>query len=70
MPSQAARANRRSASKPNTPIEERLALEARFFKSWLDNPAVAGAVSPSGRFLARMMARYVDPHKAGPVVEL
>jgi phosphatidylethanolamine/phosphatidyl-N-methylethanolamine N-methyltransferase len=68
--SQPARANRRSSSKPNTPIEERLADEARFFRSWLDNPAVAGAVSPSGRFLARMMARYVDPHKAGPVVEL
>jgi phosphatidylethanolamine/phosphatidyl-N-methylethanolamine N-methyltransferase len=68
--SQPARANRRSSSKPNTPIEERLADEARFFRSWLDNPAVAGAVSPSGRFLARMMARYVDPRKAGPVVEL
>jgi phosphatidylethanolamine/phosphatidyl-N-methylethanolamine N-methyltransferase len=68
--SQPARANRRSSSKPNTPIEERLADEARFFRSWLDNPAVAGAVSPSGRFLARMMARYVDPRNAGPVVEL
>jgi phosphatidylethanolamine/phosphatidyl-N-methylethanolamine N-methyltransferase len=67
---QPARANRRSSSKPDTPIEERLADEARFFRSWLDNPAVAGAVSPSGRFLARMMARYVDPRKAGPVVEL
>jgi phosphatidylethanolamine/phosphatidyl-N-methylethanolamine N-methyltransferase len=65
-----ARAIRRSASKPNSPIEERLADEARFFRSWLDNPAVAGAVSPSGRFLARMMARYVDPRKAGPIVEL
>ncbi|MGC2222022.1 MAG: rRNA adenine N-6-methyltransferase family protein [Methylocella sp.] len=70
MRSQPARANRRSASKPHTPIEERLADEARFFRSWLDNPAVAGAISPSGRFLARMMARYVDPRKAGPVVEL
>ncbi|MGH6843328.1 MAG: class I SAM-dependent methyltransferase [Methylocella sp.] len=70
MRSRPARANRRSASKPNTPIEEKIADEARFFRSWLDNPAVAGAVSPSGRFLARMMARYVDPRKAGPVVEL
>jgi phosphatidylethanolamine/phosphatidyl-N-methylethanolamine N-methyltransferase len=65
-----ARVNRRSSTKINTPIEERIADEARFFRSWLDNPAIAGAVSPSGRFLARMMARYVDPHKAGPVVEL
>lgn len=70
MRSHPARADRRSSSKPSTPIEERLAYEARFFRSWLDNPAVAGAVSPSGRFLARMMARYVDPRKAGPVVEL
>src|SRR3981081_4559280 len=68
--SKPARADRRSSSKPDTPIEERLADEARFFRSWLDNPGIAGAVSPSGRFLARMMARYVDPHKAGPVVEL
>ena len=70
MRSQPARAYRRSSSKPTTPIEERIADEARFFRSWLDNPAVAGAVSPSGRFLARMMARYVDPRNAGPVVEL
>ncbi|MGA9215737.1 MAG: rRNA adenine N-6-methyltransferase family protein, partial [Methylocella sp.] len=70
MRSQPARANWRSSSKPNPPIEQRIADEARFFRSWLDNPAVAGAVSPSGRFLARMMARYVDPRKAGPVVEL
>ncbi|MGH8513616.1 MAG: class I SAM-dependent methyltransferase, partial [Gammaproteobacteria bacterium] len=70
MRSHPARPIRRSASKLNPPIEERLADEARFFRSWLDNPAVAGAVSPSGRSLARMMARYVDPHKGGPVVEL
>lgn len=70
MRSHPARPIGRSASKPHSPIEERFADEARFFRSWLDNPAVAGAVSPSGRFLARMMARYVDPHKGGPVVEL
>jgi phosphatidylethanolamine/phosphatidyl-N-methylethanolamine N-methyltransferase len=51
-------------------MEMRLADEARFFMSWLDNPGLAGAVSPSGPFLARMMARYVDPRNAGPVVEL
>jgi phosphatidylethanolamine/phosphatidyl-N-methylethanolamine N-methyltransferase len=65
-----ARAKRRSSPKRNTPIEKRIADEARFFRTWLDNPAIAGAVSPSGRFLARMMARYVDPIKAGPIVEL
>lgn len=48
----------------------RLADEARFFKAWFENPSVTGAVSPSGRFLARMMARYVDPSIEGPIVEL
>ena len=48
----------------------RLADEARFFKAWFENPLVTGAVSPSGRFLARMMARYVDPAIEGPIVEL
>ncbi len=56
--------------KSTTRIEERLADEARFIKSWFGNPSLAGAVSPSGRFLARTMARYVDPHGTGPVVEL
>lgn len=51
-------------------MEERLADEARFIKTWFDNPVLTGAVSPSGRFLARMMARAVDPDGTGPVVEL
>jgi phosphatidylethanolamine/phosphatidyl-N-methylethanolamine N-methyltransferase len=29
-----------------------------------------GAVTPSGKILARTMARYVDPNSIGPVVEL
>jgi len=70
LPSPSLRSNRRGAAKPNIPIEARLADEARFFRSWLDNPTIAGAVSPSGRFLARMMARYVDPQGVGPIVEL
>ncbi len=52
------------------PIDELLADEARFFKTWFENPLRTGAVSPSGRFLARMMARYVDPSIEGPIVEL
>jgi phosphatidylethanolamine/phosphatidyl-N-methylethanolamine N-methyltransferase len=52
------------------PIEARLPDEARFFRSWLENPMIAGAVSPSGRYLARMMAHYVDPHGSGPIIEL
>ncbi len=52
------------------PLEQRLADEARFFRTWIENPLGTGAVSPSGRFLARTMARYVDPLSRGPVIEL
>ena len=55
---------------PRLPLDERLADEARFFRRWLDNPKATGAVSPSGRFLARAMAGYVDPAASGPVIEL
>ena len=51
-------------------VEERLADEARFFRAWFGNPLRTGAVSPSGRFLARMMARYVDPANEGLIIEL
>ena len=51
-------------------LEERLADEARFIKTWFEKPLVTGAVSPSGRFLARTMAQYVDPAIPGPVIEL
>lgn len=44
--------------------------EARFLRSWLERPLVTGAVTPSGRMLARTMASYVDPRTPGPVVEL
>jgi phosphatidylethanolamine/phosphatidyl-N-methylethanolamine N-methyltransferase len=50
--------------------DERLADEARFFKAWFENPLRTGAVSPSGRFLARMMASYVDPASEGVIIEL
>ncbi len=48
------------------PLED----EARFLKSWLERPLVTGAVTPSGRMLARTMAAYVDPRRPGKVVEL
>lgn len=51
-------------------LEARLADEARFIRSWLENPLVAGAVSPSSRFLARVMAHAVDPDGHAPIVEL
>jgi len=48
----------------------RLDDEVRFIRSWLDKPLATGAVTPSGRFLARAMARQVDVDIPGPVVEL
>ena len=48
------------------PLED----EARFLRSWLERPLVTGAVTPSGKMLARTMAAYVDPRLSGPVIEL
>jgi phosphatidylethanolamine/phosphatidyl-N-methylethanolamine N-methyltransferase len=48
----------------------RLDDEVRFIRSWLEKPLAIGAVTPSGKVLARTMARYVDPATSGPVVEL
>ncbi|MEH3143911.1 MAG: phospholipid methyltransferase [Methylobacterium frigidaeris] len=44
--------------------------EARFLRSWFERPLVTGAVTPSGKMLARTMASYVDPQRPGPVIEL
>lgn len=51
-------------------LEERFADEARFIRSWFESPLTAGAVTPSGRYLARAMARCVDPQAEGLIVEL
>jgi phosphatidylethanolamine/phosphatidyl-N-methylethanolamine N-methyltransferase len=48
----------------------RLDDEVRFIRSWIERPLSIGAVTPSGKVLARTMARYVDPYSDGPVVEL
>jgi phosphatidylethanolamine/phosphatidyl-N-methylethanolamine N-methyltransferase len=48
----------------------RLDDEVRFIRSWIERPLSIGAVTPSGKILARTMARYVDPKSTGPVVEL
>ena len=48
----------------------RLDDEVRFIRSWIERPLTIGAVTPSGKVLARTMARYVDPNSTGPVVEL
>ena len=44
--------------------------ETHFFRTLFGNPRLTGAVAPSGRFLARAMARAVDPRGEGLVVEL
>ncbi|HEY7764774.1 MAG TPA: methyltransferase, partial [Aestuariivirgaceae bacterium] len=36
----------------------RLDDEVRFIRTWLENPLAVGAVTPSGRALARTMAAY------------
>ncbi len=56
--------------KPNLRFEKILADEARFIKSWLDNPLLTGAVSPSSPALAHMMALAIDPTASGPIIEL
>jgi len=44
--------------------------EVRFFRSWMEKPLAIGAVTPSGKALARTMAAYVDPAMPGPIIEL
>jgi phosphatidylethanolamine/phosphatidyl-N-methylethanolamine N-methyltransferase len=48
----------------------RLDDEARFIRSWFEKPLVTGAVTPSGRVLAKTMADFVDPTIDGPVIEI
>ena len=48
----------------------RLDDEVRFIRSWIEKPLSMGAVTPSGKVLARTMAHYVDPEIPGPVIEL
>jgi phosphatidylethanolamine/phosphatidyl-N-methylethanolamine N-methyltransferase len=55
----------RAAKKPL-----RLDDEMQFIRSWIEKPISTGAVMPSGKALARTMARYVDPNSKGPVIEL
>jgi phosphatidylethanolamine/phosphatidyl-N-methylethanolamine N-methyltransferase len=48
----------------------RLDDDVQFIRSWLEKPLATGAVMPSGRLLARAMARHVDVSAPGPVIEL
>jgi len=55
-----------SIAKKNLRIDD----EVRFIRSWIEKPLATGAVMPSGKLLARTMARLVDPEVPGPVIEL
>ncbi|KQY97855.1 methyltransferase [Pseudolabrys sp. Root1462] len=48
----------------------RLDDEVQFFRTWFEKPIRTGAVMPSGKALARRMARCVDPNSTGPLIEL
>jgi len=48
----------------------KLGDEARFIKSWIDDPRRTGSVTPSSPALARRMASFVDPEQPGPVIEI
>jgi phosphatidylethanolamine/phosphatidyl-N-methylethanolamine N-methyltransferase len=49
---------------------ESLDDDVRFIRTWLEKPLDMGAVTPSGRALARTMAAYVDPCVPGAIIEL
>ncbi len=51
-------------------FSNKLKDEARFFRSWVENPLKTGAVSPSGPALSKLMAREAELDREGPVVEL
>ena len=61
-----------SFQSPLTTAKKTLRLddEVHFIRSWLEKPLATGAVMPSGKPLARAMAKCVDPARQGPVIEL
>ncbi len=70
MPQSTRRNDRGKAVAATARIEGKLQDEARFLKTWLDNPLVTGAVTPSGKALAKRMASFIDLGIEGPVIEL
>jgi phosphatidylethanolamine/phosphatidyl-N-methylethanolamine N-methyltransferase len=51
-------------------IAKHLDDEVQFIRSWMEKPLTTGAVMPSGRPLARAMAKWIDPEREGAVIEL
>lgn len=60
----------RQAQRKSRDGADKLDDETRFLRSWIEKPLLTGAVTPSGRMLARTMASYVDPAIPGPIIEL
>lgn len=58
--------NTLSIARKNLRIDD----EVRFIRSWIEKPLSTGAVTPSGKVLARTMASYVDTDAPGPIIEL
>jgi len=52
--------------KPDIKLDD----DTRFVLSWLGSPLKTGAVSPSGKELARAMAEPIDPAIPGSIIEL
>ncbi|MGL5736296.1 MAG: rRNA adenine N-6-methyltransferase family protein, partial [Beijerinckiaceae bacterium] len=57
---------KRTARKAADKIED----EARFIRTWVENPLKTGAVSPSSPELCREMAAHVEMDRPGLVIEL
>ena len=55
---------------PGQRLISKVREEVRFLKNWAENPLTTGAVAPSGKALARLMASYVDCDRPGKVLEL
>jgi len=70
VPQPSRRTGRARAAAVGAELREKLPDEARFLKTWLDKPLVTGAVAPSGKALAKRMAGFIEPLRAGPVIEL
>lgn len=52
------------------PVSQIAAEHALFFRHWLRHPLAIGAVLPSGRAVARAMARELPKERSGCVLEL
>lgn len=49
---------------------QRLPSRHKFLVAWMRAPRRVGSIMPSSRFLSRLIAAQVDPHRPGVVVEL